>query len=390
MKKLFWIALFVLFLIISFSLGSFYGQKNVSDKYGDVDLGPLWEAWDILEDRYVPSNDSALKETEVSNEDKVYGAIRGLAAAYEDPYTSFFPPEENEIFESDIQGEFSGIGIEIGTIDGLLTVISPLKGTPADLAGLEAEDIIAEIDGVESSSISPSLAAQRIRGERGTEVVLGIVRAGESSILQVPIVRDTIQIPTIKTEIVDDVFVIEFYTFNALATEKFIEAIVEFSDSGLRDLVIDVRGNPGGFLSSAVDIGSLFVEKDKVIVTEDYGDNRPQNVRVSKGLATIAPGVDIAVLIDTGSASASEILAGALRDYDRATLIGTNTFGKGSVQELVNITNDTALKVTIARWILPLGEQISNEGIAPDVEVEDDPETEEDEVLLEAIKVLTQ
>ena len=390
MKKLFWITLFVLLLIISFSLGSFYGQRNVSDKYDDVDLGPLWEAWDILEDRYVPSNDSALKETDVSDEDKVYGAIRGLAASYEDPYTSFFPPEENEIFESDIQGEFSGIGIEIGTIDGLLTVISPLKGTPADLAGLEAEDIIAEIDGVESSSISPSLAAQRIRGERGTEVVLGIIRAGESSILQVPIVRDTIQIPTIKTEIVDDVFVIEFYTFNALATEKFIEAIVEFSDSGLRDLVIDVRGNPGGFLSSAVDIGSLFVEKDKVIVTEDYGDNRPQNVRVSKGLATIAPGVDIAVLIDTGSASASEILAGALRDYERAILIGTNTFGKGSVQELVNITSDTALKVTIARWILPLGEQISEEGIAPDVEIEDDPETEEDEVLLEAIKVLTQ
>jgi len=385
MKKLFWILLIILGLILAFSVGSIHGQKNVTAQYDDVDLGPLWEAWDILEDKYVPSSESALDESEVSDRDKVYAAIRGLAASYEDPYTTFFPPEENEEFEADIQGEFSGIGIEIGVVDGLLTVISPLKGTPADKAGLQAEDIIVKIDGSDSATISASSAAKRIRGERGTTVTLSIARSGENEAIEVPIIRDLIEIPTIKTFTQDGVFVIEFYSFNALATEKFVEAILEFSETGIKDLVIDLRGNPGGFLTSAVDIGSLFIEKGEVIVTEDYGDNRAKNVRVSKGLATISEEVDIAVLVNAGSASASEILAGALRDYKIATLVGSNTFGKGSVQELIDITDDTALKVTIARWILPSGEQISEDGITPEIEIVDDPETDSDEVLDAAI-----
>ena len=383
----FWLGIIIL-IVGSFFIGTLYGQKNIVAQYDGVDLGPLWEAWNTLEEKYVPSSSDAKSESEVTDEDKVYAAIRGLASAYDDPYTSFFPPSENELFESDIQGEFSGIGIEIGVVNDVLTVISPLKRTPAERAGLRAQDIIAEINGVDSLTINPSEAAQRIRGERGTIVTLGIARAGEGELIQIPITRDLIEIPTIETSVRDGVFIIEFYTFNARATEEFIAALLEFQESGVRDLIIDLRGNPGGFLSSAVDIASLFIEKDQIVVTEDYGGNAPNNIRRSKGLATIGGATQIAILTDAGSASASEILAGALRDYDLATLIGTNTFGKGSVQELVTITDETSLKITIARWILPSGEQISNDGIDPDIEVEDDPETETDEVLERALQFL--
>ena len=387
MKNLLKVLLVVLLCVALFSAGRMYGEHTVRDVQNDIDLGPFWEAWGILENKFVSSTDKE-EDEELTSQDKVYGAIRGLAASYKDPYTVFFPPEENELFESDIQGEFSGIGIEIGVKNNALTVVSPLNKTPAFRAGLQAEDIIVEIDGVESVSISPSAAAKMIRGEQGTEVVLTILREGEMEFLEIPIIRDVIEIPTIETEVQGDVYIISFYTFNARATEEFFAAMQNYERSGLSKLIIDVRGNPGGFLNSAIDIASLFIEKDKVVVTESFENKRPDAIRLSKGFNIVDEDDQIIMLTDGGSASASEILAGALRDYDRAQLVGENTFGKGSVQELVPITRDTALKLTIARWILPSGEQISEDGIEPDVLIEDDTETEEDEILLKALEIL--
>lgn len=390
MKKVIQILLALVLISAIFYAGRIYGEYNVRAVQNGVDLGPFWESWNLLEEKFVSSTESDENAVEITSEEKVYGAIRGLAASYNDPYTVFFPPEENALFESDIQGEFSGIGIEIGVKNNALTVVSPLKRTPADKAGLLPEDIIVEIDGIPAISMSPSAAAKMIRGERGTEVVLSILREGESALLEVPIVRDVIEIPTIETEIRGDVFIISFYTFNARATEEFFDAIERYEATGLSKLIIDVRGNPGGFLGSAIDIASLFVDKGEVVVTESFENRRADSVELSKGYNAVDKDDEIIVLIDGGSASASEILAGALRDYDIATLVGENSYGKGSVQELIPITKDTALKLTIARWILPSGSQISEEGIEPDVLIERDSDTEADEILDEALKILAQ
>ncbi|MEM9336791.1 MAG: S41 family peptidase [Patescibacteria group bacterium] len=332
----------------------------------EADLTEFWRVWELLEQKYA----SPSTTIDVSVEERIQGAIDGLVDSYGDPYTVYLPPVEAEEFEEDISGNFSGVGMEVGLRDGLVTVIAPLPDTPAEGAGILAGDVVVRIDGESTEDMTIDDAVIRIRGEKGTEVVLSVFREGGTEILEIPIIRDTIDIPTINTELRDGVFIIQLYSFNALSEMKMQEALREFVESGAENMVFDLRGNPGGFLQSAVAISSFFLPTGKVVVRENFGDGRDEEVYRSQGrtLRQFAPR-QMVVLVDGGSASASEIVAGALKEHDVATVIGETTFGKGSVQELVDLPDGSSLKVTIARWLTPDGTSISDGGLEPNIEV---------------------
>lgn len=337
----------------------------------DIDLGPVWTAWSLLEQKFVPSSGSAV----TSKEDRVWGIIEGLAHSYNDPYTVFLSPEKAASFEEDISGEFGGIGIEIGLRNNAITVIAPLKGTPAEQAGLRTGDSIVEINGSSTQNMTIDDAVTVIRGEVGTPVTLTVAREGENEFLTIEIIRDSIEIPTLDSEMRDDgIFVLSLYNFGGTANREIRTALRTFNESGAEKLLIDLRGNPGGYLDVAVEMASWFLPVGKTIVTEDYGDPERAIVHRSKGYDIMKDSWRVAILVNEGSASASEIVAGALQEHNVAVLIGETTFGKGSVQELVDVTEDTALKITIARWLTPNGVSISNNGLVPDLEVAFSPE----------------
>ncbi len=356
-----------------------------------ADFSPFWKAWEVLEQKHVSSGTTT---TITSNQEKIWGAIAGLAASYEDPYTEFFPPAEAKVFEGDISGNFGGVGMEVGMRDGVLTVISPLKGTPAEKAGILSGDKILQIDDTITTRLNSEQAVQLIRGKEGTQVRLTLLRIGEDKPIELAVTRGIINVPTIKNYIRGDgVYVIELYNFSAVAQDQFRLALRDFISSGTRKLVLDLRGNPGGYLEAAIDMASWFLPSGEVVVREEFGDESEPKVYRSKGYDVFNEKLTLVVLIDGGSASASEILAGALHEHGVATLVGTNSFGKGSVQELVKITPDTSLKVTIARWFTPNGTSISDGGLKPDIEVIRTPEqyvSGEDPQMAKAVEILLQ
>lgn len=333
---------------------------------GSVDFTDFWKAWNALQEHYVITHASS---TLPSVKDRMYGAIEGLANSYGDPYTVFFPPVEAKQFNETIAGSFGGIGTEIDVNkDNIITVISPLKGTPAAAAGIKAGDLIAAINGKSTEGLSVDAAVAAIRGPIGTTVTLTIVRGGKP--IDFKIVRQTIAVPETDDglDTVSGVYHIALYEFTANSANLFDQAFERFKASGANKLVIDLRGNPGGYLDSAVDIASHFLPKGTTIVTEDFDGKAPNDVHASLGYLDVPAGTKIAVLIDSGSASASEILAGALQDNHAATLVGTRSFGKGSVQTLIDI-DQGSLKVTVARWITPAGHWIMGNGITPDISI---------------------
>jgi carboxyl-terminal processing protease len=348
------------------SIFSFFAQEKTQADTS-IDLTEFWEVWDLLEDRFVSSSTS----TPVSVEERIQGAISGLVDSYGDPYTIYLPPEDASMFEEDISGNFGGVGMEVGMREGLVTVIAPLPQSPAEKAGVMPGDAIIKIDDVTTEKMGTDEAVRLIRGERGTPVRLTLYREGVEEFIEVSIVRDIISIPTSKVEKRDDVFIISLYSFNALSEAEMQNALRSYVQSGSKKLVIDLRGNPGGYLESAVSIASYFLPLGKVVVRESFGDGLgEENYRSSgKELGSFAP-EKLVVLIDGGSASASEILAGALQEHGVATLIGAQTFGKGSVQELIELPDGSSLKVTIARWLTPNGNSISEGGLTPDIVVE--------------------
>lgn len=368
-----------------------------------TDFSPFWEAWRVLNEKYVSH------ATSTSDQEKVWGAISGLAASLKDPYTVFLPPEESKYFESEIAGNFEGVGMEIGIKDETLTVVAPLKGTPAERAGVRPGDKILKINDEVSSSLKVEEAVKRIRGPRGSVVRLTLIREGKKEPFELSIVRDTIDIPTIDTELKsglaagktgseqngllsNGVFVITLYNFSANAPRMFRDALREFVESGSTRLLLDLRGNPGGFLEAAVDIASWFLPAGVPVVIEDFGKKGERRVHRSRGYDVFNANLRMAILVNNGSASASEILAGALREHGKATLVGGKTFGKGSVQELVKLTPDTSLKVTVARWLTPKGVSISEGGLTPDLEVKlssDDAEKGRDPQMERALQLLT-
>lgn len=361
----------------------------------NVDFTPVWKAWRVIDEKFVPAavstSTQVASSTEEANQQRVWGMIQGLAESLGDPYTFFLPPKENEIFAEDISGEFTGVGMEIAVRDKMLTVVSPLKDTPAEKAGIKSGDKILKIDGTDTEGMDISTAVSRIRGPKGSQVTLLIMREGFSAAREFKIRRDVINVPTVITETRDDVFVIEMRSFTANSPELFRRALREFVESRRSRLILDMRGNPGGYLEAAVDMASWFLPSGKIVVIEDYAGNEENIVHRSRGYDIFNENLRMVILVDRGSASASEILAGALRHYGTATVVGERTFGKGSVQELIEITANTALKLTVARWLAPDGAQIPLDGLKPDIEVgitEKDREAEKDPQLDAALEVV--
>ncbi|HUO50734.1 MAG TPA: S41 family peptidase [Candidatus Paceibacterota bacterium] len=372
----------ILVLIVGFGSGFLVGQQNAfgelasadSAQPAGVDFSPVWKAWNIIQNQYVPvavasSTPIATSSPKVTQE-KVWGMISGLADSLNDPYTYFLPPEENQQFSSDMSGSFDGVGMEIDVKNQVLTVVSPLKGTPADLAGIKAGDQILSIDGTSTQGMDVTTAVQAIRGPKGSQVTLMILRSGWDKPREFKVTRDTINVPEVETTArPDGIFVISVAEFTANSPDLFRSALRQFVESGDSKLILDLRGNPGGYLDAAVDIGSWFLPSGDTIVTEDYDGHAQNIVHRSYGYDIFNKNLKMVVLVDKGSASAAEILADALHSWGVAQLIGTNTYGKGSVQELVPITADTALKITVARWIGPDGKPIPTTGIVPDQQV---------------------
>lgn len=372
----------VALLLIGFGAGFLTERQLVAHGIGgtvsadmpqDVDFSPVWKAWRVLDDKFVPaavaSTTPLATTTEERNQDRVWGMISGMAASLNDPYTFFLPPQENQQFAEDMSGSFEGVGMEIAVKNEILTVVSPLKGTPAERAGLKAGDLVLQIDGKDTKGLDVSSAVKRIRGPKGTQVTLHIMRDGWTEPRDIKVTRDVINVPIVDTKVKGDVYVISVATFTANAPQLFRNALRDFVGSGKSKLVLDMRGNPGGYLDAAVDMASWFLPAGKVIVSEDYDGHEATIVHRSFGYDVFNQNLKMVILVDKGSASASEIFADALRHYGVAKLIGKTTFGKGVVQELVDITPDTALKLTVARWLGPDGQQIPLSGITPDIEV---------------------
>ncbi len=346
------------------TIDSIIGVENKESSVTNTDFEPFWKAWSVL-------NEKSVKADETSDQDKVWGAIKGLTAAYGDHYTEFFDPKETIAFDEAISGEFSGVGLEIGLKNDILTVIAPIKGSPAANAGIKSGDMILEINNESTVGFSVDEAVKKIRGIAGTQVTLSILTKDDKSLddaKDFAITRATIVVPSLETKTEGDYFIISMATFTGTNINGDIEnAMREFKSSGKKNLIIDVRGNPGGYLDSAIYMSSFLLPAGQTVVSEDFNGKQDSIVHTSQGFPVIDnKNTKVAVLVDGGSASASEILAGALHDNDRAIVVGEKTFGKGSVQEIVQITDDTLLKITIAKWLTPKGLSIQDNGITPE------------------------
>lgn len=361
-------------VVTVFGVGVFVGYENVPaiekvsglsnkevGKPDDVDFSLFWSVWNDVESSYVD-------KAKIDKKAMVYGAISGMVKAIGDPYTVFFDPKEAKKFKDDVTGSFEGIGAEIGIRKGSLIIISPLKDTPAEKSGLRAGDKILKIDDIIATDLTVEEAVDLIRGPKDTAVILTITRDGFESAKEIKITRGTIKIPIVKFEMKDDnVAYVALYHFTANSSLELRKALRDALNAGAQKLILDLRNNPGGYLDSAVDIASVFLPEGSIVVSEKFGDGTSDEYKsygpgVLKDLPTV-------VLINEGSASASEILAGALRDVNNVKLIGQKTFGKGSVQELKDLEEGASLKVTIAKWFTPGGYSISDGGLKPDIEV---------------------
>lgn len=363
--------------------------NGTKDKPKEVDFALFWKVWNTVNEKFVSSATTTKSDT-----DRLYGAIKGMVDSMGDPYTTFFPPQAAKAFESEIEGNFEGVGIEMGIKDSTLTVITPLKNSPAQKAGVKSGDKIIKIDQVLTEGMTMEEAIQKIRGKKGTTVLFSVLRDGQEGLLDIGIVRDVIVIPTIDTKYdkQTNIFTIRLYNFSAQAAPLFRSALRDFVNSKSNKLILDLRGNPGGYLDAAVDMASWFLPPGKVVVREFYGEGKPETIEKSAGYNIFNADLKMVILVDGGSASASEILAGALQEHGKAKLVGSKTFGKGSVQEYIKVTDDTALKVTIAKWLTPNGKSISQGGLTPDYEVNLTPEqvkAGQDVQELKAIEVLS-
>lgn len=388
----------ILFIVGFFGLGIYIGFHNrpeiekaiaVSNKDNPIeitaDFSSFWKVWNTINEKY-PQADK------ITDQEKVNGAISGLVGSLNDPYSVFFNPDEAKSFEEDVNGTFEGIGMEVGIKDRVLTVIAPLKDTPAYKAGIKSGDKILKIDNTLTSDLGIEQAIKLIRGPKGTSVALTILHDGEKESQEINVVRDIINIPTLNTELrKDGIFVITLYSFSANSANLFRDAIREFVQSGSDKLLLDLRGNPGGYLDAAINISSWFLPGGKTVAIENYGDNIKQKIYRSLGYNIFDNELKFVILIDGGSASSSEIVAGAMQDYGRAKLVGDQSYGKGSVQEVVDITPDTILKITVAKWLTPNGISISEKGLTPDYIVEytkKDLENKKDPQLDKAVELL--
>lgn len=364
-------------------------SRTTPKSRSDIDFSLFWRVWDTLDSSYYDSG-------KIDPVKMVYGAISGMVAAVGDPYTAFLPPEENKVVEEDLSGSFEGVGIQIGFKGKQLAVIAPLPGTPAEEAGVMAGDFIVGIldegKGVDTTTVGINLsdAVKIIRGKAGTKVTLFLLRDGNTQPLKIEIERKAIDVPSVMVSYVGenkDIAHIQLLKFGGETYsewQKEIKLVLKRSVK-VKGIVLDLRNNPGGYLQASVDVAGDFVKTGSVIVIEDKGDEEFEFKTTRFGSLQDKK---LVIIINPGSASASEILAGALRDLKGIKLVGETSFGKGTIQEPIQLEKGSSLHITTAKWLTPNGTWVNEKGLTPDVEVKDDPDTEEDEQLQEAIKQL--
>jgi carboxyl-terminal processing protease len=378
----------LLVMTIVFAAGFMAGRKpqtaTVSAQTDDREalFAPFWEAYDVLNERYVDPLDQ---------ETLVVGAIEGMIASVEDENTEYLTLEELSNWNDALSGEFEGIGATVrqDEVTGGLIIVAPLPGSPAEESGLLAGDQIVQVGGEDVTELDQTEIIGRVRGPAGTPVRLGILREGEADIIEFTVIRARIELPDVEFRMLDNnVGYIRLYNFSGETGAKLAEALAELDAESLNGLVLDLRNNPGGYLDTSLQVLSQFVEEGPILIEQLPGEQ--EQVFEAFGGAS-APTVPLAILVDGGSASASELVAGSLRDLERAVVVGMPTFGKNTVQTIQPLTTiDGAMRITIARWITPDGNSSQPAGIVPDVEVEYDPESdpEMDNQLQAAIRAL--
>ncbi len=337
-------------------------RKTLDNNDHDIDFGIFWEAWDIFEKRFV---DRAKLDTTKM----FYNAVKGLVSTGEDPYTFFLTPEENTQSKDSLGGKFEGIGAQLGTKDGRIVVIAPIKNSPAIRAGVKAGDIILEVNGVETKGKTLTEVVTKIRGEAGTVVKLTLGRDDKE--IPVSITRAQIQVDSIEVTYDKGIAHLKLSQFGTQVRDEWDKTIPElarkYKAGEIHGLILDLRGNPGGLLDACVYMAGDFLPMGKLVVKQvGIEDTIEYTVTHLPRLQSIP----MVVLIDKGSASASEILAGALRDHGRAKLVGEKSFGKGSVQGTFDLSNGSGMHVTVAKWLLPKGEWINGKGIEPEIKIE--------------------
>lgn len=363
--------------------------RGVPPEQENLDFNLFWRVWDTLHNKYFDKN-------KVVDSELTYGAIRGMVAAVGDPYTVFLSPKENKVVQEDLLGTFEGVGIQIGYKGTQLAVIAPLPGSPAEKVGVKAGDYIMvikdEAKNVELGTVGITLqeAVEAIRGPKNTSVNLTLLRDGEDKPIIVDIKREAIDVPSITTEYVGDDKSIAHIRLLKFAGETFAEwddTVAEIvKNPNVKSIVFDLRNNPGGYLQGAVGLAGDFLNVGDVVVIEEDYTGRKEEFKVEK-LGRLK-NIKLVVLVNKGSASASEIFAGAIRDHSRGQIVGETTFGKGTIQEPQQINGGSGLHITIARWLTPKSTWVNETGLKPDHEVEDKEDTEEDEQLQKAIEVL--
>lgn len=407
------LAIILALMIASASVGFDLGRKKIAvsltpkqipfiqieNKYPpeniDLNFNLFWDVWDRINHQYIDRN-------EINRQNLIYGAIKGMVSSLGDPYTVFLPPDENQRSKEDLAGSFEGIGAQLGQKEGRIIVIAPLKGLPAEKAGILSGDYIVEVEGEDATGWTLLEAVSKIRGVEGTVVTLTIVREGENEPLKIPITRGTISVPSIDTQIIGtdcascpQVALLQLSRFGGNTNTEWEQAVDEIlafkqdaidNNKNFKGMILDLRNNPGGFLQSAVFISSEFLDSGTIVQQKDTSGTQ-ENYKVERVGRLLD--IPMVVLINGGSASASEIVAGALRDHKRAILVGEKSFGKGSVQEAQELSENAGLHVTIAKWFTPNGTSINHDGIEPDIAIKYDREKPDvDEQLEKAVEVL--
>ncbi|MBI3620177.1 S41 family peptidase [Candidatus Roizmanbacteria bacterium] len=338
-------------------------QAEAKDK--NIDTGLFWDAWNKLQEKFVD-------KSKINTQKMFYGAIKGMVASADDPYTFFLTPEENREIKNDLGGKFEGIGAQLGMKDGHVVIIAPLKSSPAEKAGIRPGDYVLKVNNDDTKGWSLFQAVSKIRGDKGTKVKLTLLR-GEKE-FTVEVTRDQIKVASVELSYEKTVAYLKLNQFGENTNDEWDKAVSDIQNKWrkkqIKGMILDLRGNPGGYLDSAVYLAAEFLAPGRVVVKQESANNNSHTYYVTRNGKL--QDIPLTVLIDKGSASSSEILTGALRDYKRAKLIGEKSFGKGSVQEAIDLKNNAGLHITVAKWVLPNGDWIMGKGIEPDISVQND------------------
>ena len=358
--------------------------SNANPPAGDnVDFSLFWKVWDLLKAKHVDKD-------KLNAQDLVYGAINGMLKATNDPYTEFFDPQQNKNFSSNIEGSFDGIGVELGIKDNLLTVIAPLDGSPAQKAGIKSGDKIIKVGGKVIADLTSDEAVNLIRGKKGTSVVLTVMHQGDKATQDITVMRDTIEVHSVNVSFKNnDIAYVRISQFSDNTDQEFDDAMNQIIAQKSKGIILDLRDDPGGLLDKAVNIASRLIPEGQVVVSEEDSNGKKDSLSTTGGDKLSS--LPIVVLINGGSASASEILSGALRDDRHAILVGEKSFGKGCVQELINLPGGSSVKITVAKWLTPNGDYIMDKGITPDDVIDltkDDATNNRDPQLDKALTVI--